>query len=114
MQQRLTELWYAPARPSLLQPLGWLYAGAMRVRRALYGAGVLRTVRPAAAVIVVGNLTVGGTGKTPLTLWLAAALSARGRSVGIVSRGYGRKDRAVQAVTAASDWRSVGDEPVLL
>jgi tetraacyldisaccharide 4'-kinase len=114
MQQRLTELWYAPARPSLLQPLGWLYAGVMRVRRALYGAGVLRTVRAGAPVIVVGNLTVGGTGKTPLTLWLAAALRARGRKVGIVSRGYGRKDSSVQAVTATSDWRAVGDEPVLL
>jgi tetraacyldisaccharide 4'-kinase len=114
MQQRLTELWYAPARPSLLQPLGWLYAGVMRVRRALYGAGVLRTVRPAAAVVVVGNLTVGGTGKTPLTVWLAAALEARGRRVGIVSRGYGRRDSGVQAVTVTSDWRSVGDEPLLL
>jgi tetraacyldisaccharide 4'-kinase len=114
MQQRLTELWYAPARPSLLQPLGWLYAGVMRARRALYGAGVLRTVRSARPVIVVGNLTVGGTGKTPLTLWLAAALQGQGHRVGIVSRGYGRNARRVQAVSAASDWRSVGDEPVLL
>jgi tetraacyldisaccharide 4'-kinase len=114
MQQRLTGLWYAPARPSLLQPLGWLYAGFMRARRALYGAGVLRTVRSAAPVIVIGNLTVGGTGKTPLTLWLAAALAAHGRRVGIVSRGYGRTERRAQAVTAASDWRHVGDEPLLL
>jgi tetraacyldisaccharide 4'-kinase len=114
MQQRLTELWYAPARPSLLQPLGWLYAAAMRARRALYGSGVLRTVRPRTAVIIVGNLTVGGTGKTPLTLWLAAALTAQGRRVGIVSRGYGRHRRAVQTVTAGSDWRQVGDEPLLL
>ena len=114
MQQRLTELWYAPARPSLLQPLGWLYAGVMRARRALYGAGLLRTVRTARPVIVVGNLTVGGTGKTPLTLWLAAALQGQGRRVGIVSRGYGRTERGVRSVSAASDWRAVGDEPVLL
>jgi tetraacyldisaccharide 4'-kinase len=114
MQQRLTELWYAPARPSLLQPLGWLYSGFMRARRALYGAGLLRTVRTARPVIVVGNLTVGGTGKTPLTLWLAAALQAQGRRVGIVSRGYGRNERGVQAVGAGSDWHSVGDEPLLL
>jgi tetraacyldisaccharide 4'-kinase len=114
MQQQLIGLWYAPARPSLLQPLGWLYAGLMRARRGLYGAGVLRSVRPGAPVIVVGNLTVGGTGKTPLTLWLAAALEGRGWTVGIVSRGYGRSDRRAQAVTAASDWRCVGDEPLLL
>ena len=78
MQQRLTELWYAPARPSLLQPLGWLYAAAMRMRRALYGSGLLRSVRPQIPVVIVGNLTVGGTGKTPLTLWLAAALTRTG------------------------------------
>jgi tetraacyldisaccharide 4'-kinase len=114
MQQRLTELWYAPARASLLQPLGWLYAQVMRARRALYGAGVLRTVRLGHPVVVVGNLTVGGTGKTPLTLWLADALGARGRRVGIVSRGYGRSDSRAQAVTVASDWRHVGDEPLLL
>jgi tetraacyldisaccharide 4'-kinase len=86
----------------------------MRARRGLYGTGVLRTVRLAAPVIVVGNLTVGGTGKTPLTLWLAAALKGRGRRVGIVSRGYGRNDTRAQAVSACSDWRSVGDEPLLL
>jgi tetraacyldisaccharide 4'-kinase len=114
MQQQLTGLWYAPARPSLLQPLGWLYATLMRMRRALYGAGVLRSVRLAAPVIVVGNLTVGGTGKTPLTLCLAAALAGRGYTVGIVSRGYGRNDARAQTVTAASDWRCVGDEPLLL
>ena len=114
MQQRLTELWYAPARVSLLQPLGWLYAAAMGARRALYRRGLLHTVRLPKPVIIVGNLTVGGTGKTPLTLWLAAALTAQGRRVGIVSRGYGRQERGVQAVTAASDWRQVGDEPLLL
>jgi tetraacyldisaccharide 4'-kinase len=114
MQQQLTGLWYAPARPSLLQPLGWLYGALMRARRGLYGAGLLRSVRLAVPVIVVGNLTVGGTGKTPLTLWLADALKGRGRTVGIVSRGYGRNDSRAQAVTAASDWRSVGDEPLLL
>jgi tetraacyldisaccharide 4'-kinase len=114
MQRRLTELWYAPARPSLLQPLGWLYAGAMRVRRALYKAGVLRTLRSDIPVVVVGNLTVGGTGKTPLVLWLSAALGADGRRVGILSRGYGRSDGRVQAVTSTSDWHAVGDEPLLL
>ncbi|HEY1491569.1 MAG TPA: tetraacyldisaccharide 4'-kinase [Steroidobacteraceae bacterium] len=112
--QRLTELWYAPARASLLQPLGAVYAGLMRARRALYRAGVLRSVRALRPVIIVGNLTVGGTGKTPLTLWLAAALGAHGRKVGILSRGYGRRGHSAQAVTAASDWRSVGDEPLLL
>jgi tetraacyldisaccharide 4'-kinase len=114
MQRRLTELWYAPPRASLLQPLGAGYAGLMRARRALYAAGVLRTVRPARPVVIVGNLTVGGTGKTPLTLWLAAALGAQGRKVGILSRGYGRAGDHIESVTANSDWRRVGDEPLLL
>ena len=114
MQQRLTRMWYAPARPSLLQPLGWLYGALVRARRALYGAGVLRRIRPAVPTVVVGNLTVGGTGKTPLTLWLAAALGARGLKVGILSRGYGGSGTGVVRVSADASWRTVGDEPLLL
>ncbi|MBS0580959.1 MAG: tetraacyldisaccharide 4'-kinase [Proteobacteria bacterium] len=114
MRQRLTEMWYAPARPSLLQPLAWLYGAVVRARRALYGAGVLRRVPSAVATIVIGNLTVGGTGKTPLTLWLAAALGGRGLKVGILSRGYGGSARGVTRVAAGASWRTVGDEPLLL
>jgi tetraacyldisaccharide 4'-kinase len=66
-------------------------------------------------VVVVGNLTVGGTGKTPLTLWLAQALRAAGLRVGIVARGYGsRTGRAPRRVAPDSRWQEVGDEPLIL
>ena len=116
MQQRLNELWYRERpRPSLLQPLGWLYGSLMRVRRRAYASGWLRAEDAGAPVVVVGNLTVGGTGKTPLTIWLAQQLKVRGYIVGIVSRGYGRRGGgAARVVGPQSDWREVGDEPLIL
>jgi tetraacyldisaccharide 4'-kinase len=65
-------------------------------------------------VIVVGNLTVGGTGKTPLTIWLANHLRERGFEVGLVSRGYGREQAGLRSVTYNSRWKEVGDEPLIL
>jgi tetraacyldisaccharide 4'-kinase len=115
MEQRLTALWYRePAGFSVLAPLGWLYAGVMALRRLAYAAGVFKTHRAAKPVIVVGNLTVGGTGKTPLVAWLAQQLASTGLRVGIVSRGYGRSGAAPEQVHAESSWREVGDEPMLL
>ena len=116
MEQRLTELWYRErARPSLLQPLAWLYGAALGVRRRAYAAGWLRTESVGKPVVVVGNLTVGGTGKTPLTIWLARELAAGGLRVGIVSRGYGaRSGSGPRLVDAHSQWHEVGDEPVIL
>ncbi|MBS0422193.1 MAG: tetraacyldisaccharide 4'-kinase [Proteobacteria bacterium] len=115
MEQRLTALWYRESAGfSLLAPLGWLYAGVMALRRAAYAAGVLPTHRAGKPVIVVGNLTVGGTGKTPLVAWLAQQLSLTGLRVGIVSRGYGRSGDSPESVHAESSWREVGDEPMLL
>ena len=116
MEQRLTELWYRErARPSLLQPLAWLYGAAVGMRRRAYAAGWLRTHSVGKPVVVVGNLTVGGTGKTPLTIYLARALTARGLRVGIVSRGYGsRNGSGPRAVEPHSPWREVGDEPLII
>jgi tetraacyldisaccharide 4'-kinase len=115
MPARLPEHWYGPpGQRSALQPLGWLYGAAMRLRRAAYAAGFFSSVRVACPVVVIGNLTVGGTGKTPLTLWLAQALRARGLAVGILSRGYGRGSGAVRAVHGDASWTEVGDEPLLL
>jgi tetraacyldisaccharide 4'-kinase len=115
MQQRLNQLWYGARAPlALLAPFGWLYAAAVAARRAAYAAGWLARASPGVPVIVVGNLTVGGTGKTPLTLWLAAELRARGLGVGLLSRGYGRSDSAARVVSPESDWRAVGDEPLIL
>ena len=115
MEQWLTRLWYREsAGPSPLQPLSWLYGVITGIRRHAYTRGVLQSLRAAKPVIVVGNLTVGGTGKTPLVAWLASQLSLSGLKVGIVSRGYGRSTRQPAVVHAESDWREVGDEPFLL
>jgi tetraacyldisaccharide 4'-kinase len=115
MQRWLTDLWYRDSpRPSLLQPVSWLYAQVLRLRHRLYTHGWLTARSAGKPVIVVGNLTVGGTGKTPLVAWLAGQLSGNGLKVGIVSRGYGRAGRTSQVVHAESSWRDVGDEPWLL
>ncbi len=115
MRARLERLWYGDgAAASLLEPLAWGYGALSAARRRAYAAGLLRAPRLARPVLVVGNLTVGGTGKTPLTIYLARELAAAKLKVGIVSRGYGRDGRAPRSVHADSDWRDVGDEPVLL
>lgn len=100
---------------ALLLPLTWLYCAVMRVRRWAYQRGWLTSVRLAVPVIVVGNLTVGGTGKTPLVLRLAARLRERGKTPAILTRGYGGGARNwPQVVRPDSDPAQVGDEPVLL
>ena len=116
MEQRLTKLWYRDAAgPSLLQPLSWIYATAIRTRRNAYARRWLTAHHVGKPVIVVGNLTVGGTGKTPLVIWLARHLAGRGLKVGIVSRGYGSQaGEAPRPVNETSSWRDVGDEPLLL
>jgi tetraacyldisaccharide 4'-kinase len=116
MEQQLTKLWYRDdAGPSLLQPLAWLYQAAMRLRRNSYAWGLLARHRVGKPVVVVGNLTVGGTGKTPLVIWLARKLTARGLKVGLVSRGYGASaGETPRPVNTGSHWQEVGDEPLLL
>ena len=91
------------------------YLGLARLRRTAYRRGWRRTVEAPVPVIVVGNVSVGGTGKTPFVIWLADQLKQRGRRVGIVTRGYrGKGTEWPQPVTAQSDPQEVGDEPVLL
>jgi tetraacyldisaccharide 4'-kinase len=115
MERTLNRLWYGGSGvAALLQPLAWLYGAAVGIRRSAYARGWFASHRVERPVVVVGNLTVGGTGKTPLTVWLALALRERGYKVGIVSRGYGRSDDAPRAVEPDDDWRVVGDEPLLL
>lgn len=99
----------------MLLPVAWLFSLLVAVRRAAYACGVLSTVDPRIPVVVVGNVTVGGTGKTPIVAWLSKHLSARGYRPGIVSRGYGGNASPQGIlVTAASDPMQCGDEPVLL
>lgn len=116
MQQALESIWYHDhPMGTWLAPAGWLYAAAAAVRRRLYGVGVLSTTRLEVPVIVIGNITVGGTGKTPLVVWAAELLGQRGYHPGIVSRGYlGRAKQWPQQVRPDSDPATVGDEAVML
>lgn len=98
---------------ALLYPVSLLFRLAVGVRRALYRLGLLKSIRLPVPVIVVGNVNVGGTGKTPLVAWMVARLARQGRRPGIVSRGYGGSG-AVQRATRESDPAIVGDEPVML
>lgn len=112
----LERTWYGNARwPVLLWPLAAVFGVAVRARRWLYRRGWLSSDRLPVPVIVVGNITVGGTGKTPLVLWLIGELRRRGWRPGVVSRGYrGKADSWPRRVHPDSDPRQVGDEPVLL
>jgi tetraacyldisaccharide 4'-kinase len=98
----------------LLWPASLLFRIVVFARRLLYWARLLPSAHPGIPVIVVGNLTVGGSGKTPLALWIAQFLKEKGRSPAIVSRGYGGSARGPRAATIADDPAQVGDEPVVL
>lgn len=114
---RLVDAWYSPRMAPLataLAPLSAIYAGVVGARRALYRLGVLRATRVRVPVVVVGNLTVGGSGKTPLAIAIADALAARGWHPGFVSRGYGRRTDAARVVSRDDAADDVGDEPLLL
>jgi tetraacyldisaccharide 4'-kinase len=109
-------VWYEDA-PSgwVLLPLSGLYWLILGVRKFLYDCGVLKTRRAEMPVVVVGNITAGGTGKTPTVLWLVEQLRSRGFTPGIVSRGYGgSKANTSMRVEADTDPSVAGDEPVLL
>ena len=102
----------------LLWPVSLIFGVLVFGRRVLYGMRLLKSVHPGIPVVVVGNLTVGGSGKTPLVIWIAEFLKSKGWSPGIVSRGYGaqptEKVSEPRAATVASDAVEVGDEPILL
>ncbi len=102
----------------LLYPLSLVYEIAVRFRALLYGAGVLNTSRLLCGVISVGNITVGGTGKTPLTLLIAEFLTKKDKRVVVLSRGYKRKGTGVALVSDADGVLlgpdEAGDEPYLL
>jgi len=108
--------WYRRSWLTLvLTPVAWLFCALAMLRRKAYASGVLQVRQFSAPVIVVGNITVGGSGKTPLVVWLVNELREHGYRPGIVSRGYGgRASSWPQQVRPDSDPRTVGDEPVLL
>ena len=112
----LNKLWWRPNLASyLLWPFSLVYDGFFRVRKFTYRVGLKTIHRFEVPVIIVGNLSVGGTGKTPVVSAIARRLRDCGWKPGIVSRGYGgRADRWPQAVSSSSSWELVGDEPVML
>jgi tetraacyldisaccharide 4'-kinase len=115
VHSRLDRIWYDGAMgEAALVPFSWLYGRIVAARRGAFASGRRRGGQAGAPVIIVGNLSVGGTGKTPLVAWLAWQLGALGRKVGIASRGYGAARAGTQRVEADADWRTFGDEPVLL
>jgi tetraacyldisaccharide 4'-kinase len=91
-----------------------LFAVVVLLRRLLFLLRILKSAHPGIPVIVVGNIVAGGSGKTPLAIWIAEFLKAKGWSPGIVSRGYGSSETAPRAATIASKAEEVGDEPIVL
>lgn len=113
---RLLDAWYNghPAL-ALLRPLEALYRRVVDGKRARFVAGQGSIYRAPVPVIVVGNITVGGTGKTPLILWMIEHCRVRGLRVGVVSRGYGAKPPSLPwRVTAQQSAAQAGDEPLLI
>lgn len=108
-----------PAATVALAPLGGLYGAAMKARRVLYQRGLLRVREVGAPVISIGNITTGGTGKTPLVEWIAGELAGSHRRVCILTRGYGRRDPDQRVIVSngneiLSDAEQAGDEALLL
>jgi tetraacyldisaccharide 4'-kinase len=114
-QSWLDKFWYGGVSPPWwMKPLSAAYAAISGIRRLAYSRHLARSARLPCPVIVVGNLSVGGTGKTPLVCWLAGQLVELGFRPGVVSRGYGGSSRAARLVQAADDSNKVGDEAILL
>ncbi len=103
----------------ILAPVGVLYSAVTRARLALYRRGALRVHKTNAPVVSVGNITTGGTGKTPLVEWVARAAAREGRKPCVLTRGYGREDAGKRVLVSdgermLADAREGGDEPRLL
>ncbi len=115
MVNGFTRLWYGWSLWHLiLLPLSAVFGVTVWLRRLGYRLGLLKTLRLPVPVVVVGNIAVGGTGKTPLVLALTQILREAGYRPGIVSRGYGRSGDLPRPVTPQDEARAVGDEPLLL
>src|SRR5687768_13210555 len=114
MKLDLTQYWYKPTLHPLtlfLLPFSWVFGICAATRRWLYRIGLCRVKQFHAPIIVVGNITVGGTGKTPFVIWLAHLLIKHGYRPGIVSRGVGGKKQMIPHWVKLNDFPiDVGDE----
>src|SRR5205823_10613362 len=121
LESTLTRAWLRRGPLALaLWPLSLLFRLLAALRLTLFRAGVLASERLPVPVVVVGNIFIGGTGKTPLTIWLVEQLRAAGLRPGVISRGHGgggstdNGAAATREVTPASLATDVGDEPLLI
>ena len=116
LRNLVDEVWYGKHPLStLLLPLAWIFHGISWARRAIYSSHLLNVYRAPVPVIVIGNLSVGGTGKTPLSIWLARKLRDWGFKPGVIARGYrGQATHWPQQVRADSDPFAVGDEAIII
>ncbi len=115
LESTLTRAWLRRgALACALWPLSLLFRALAGLRAALFRAGLMRSHKLPVPVLVVGNIFIGGTGKTPLTIWLAEALRDAGFTPGIISRGHGGASSAPREVKADSLAADAGDEPLLI
>lgn len=97
-----------------LWPLSLVFRAVAALRASMYRSGKLEATRLPVPVIVAGNVFVGGTGKTPLTIWLVEQMRAAGFTPGVISRGHGSEAAYVREVTRFSSAADIGDEPLLI
>jgi tetraacyldisaccharide 4'-kinase len=115
VQSWLNRIWYDRAAPPWwMLPLSLVYGAAAGSRRYLYAKRLRKSTRMSTPVVVVGNLSVGGTGKTPLVCWLVARLTELGFRPGVVTRGYGGSSGNLRLIERSDDPDVVGDESILL
>ncbi len=109
LERWLNAIWYGG------RPVPWFLSALEPIYRAVQTrAPKCAQIAGQPPIVVVGNLTAGGAGKTPLLIALVEAAKARGIKVGVISKGYGRSSKILMRVTSESDWRLVGDEPLLI
>ncbi len=115
LEAALNKRWYGDVKPNVaLRAIAFFYETLTKFRRYLYRKNIFKSTRVSVPVIVVGNFTVGGTGKTPFTIALIQAMQKRDWKPGVVSRGYGRKNANPVSVHIKSLAQDCGDEPLLI
>lgn len=116
LAHKIEQAWYERnGLTQLMRPLSWIFLALATGRRFLYRYRIIKSIKLPVPVIIVGNISVGGTGKTPLVIWIANYLKNAGYKPGIISRGYGGKARSwPQQVRPDADPVMVGDEAVVI